>query len=257
MAERTSETVTRRSMFAVAGAALAGLLAGRLGSPDVASAGDGDPLLLGRNNSAATETVLLTSGGSALRGESRDDVGLMGVSASKAGVRGLSEASHGVVGVARRKGRSGVQGQSPTGRGVMGKSTEGTGTAGLSTVGIGVAGTSRRGRGVVARSAQGVALAVEGSVQFRSAGLAIVKPGQFRVRVKPGVSITTNSKVLATINGPDPERTVGRAERRPEVHLETPIFIWFVDIDTAGDAFDIVLTDRVEHDVGVAWFVIS
>ena len=100
MRDQSPNIVSRRSLFSVAGGAVAGLIAGRLAKPEVARAADGDPMLLGRNNSAGTETLLLTSGGSALRGESTDDVGLMGVSSRKAGVRGVSDSGHGVVGVA-------------------------------------------------------------------------------------------------------------------------------------------------------------
>lgn len=257
MERRSASKVSRRSLIALAGGAVGGVLVGGLGKPEAARAGDGDALLLGRNNSASTETLVLSSGGSALRGESTNDVALMGVSTRKAGVRGVSEGADGVVGVGSGKGKSGVRGQNPTGRGVLGKSADGTGAAGVSTNGVGLAGTSRRGRGVVARSSQGVALDVEGAVQFKTSGLAVVPEGQLRVRVKAGVPVTTATKVLATVNGPEPARTVSRADRRPAVHLEQPIFIWFVDVDTPGNTFDIVLTDRVEHDVNVAWFVIS
>ena len=74
MERRSPSKVSRRSLIALAGGAVGGVLVGGLGKPEAARAGDGDALLLGRNNSASTETLVLTSGGSALRGESTNDV---------------------------------------------------------------------------------------------------------------------------------------------------------------------------------------
>lgn len=257
MLERREGEVSRRSMLLVAGGAVAGLLAKELSGPDSARGADGDAVLLGRNNSATTETVVLTSGGAGLHAESTGGPGLLGKSSRWAGVKGTSTRGDGVVGAASARGKSGVRGQNPIGRGVQGKSNSGTGAQGQSTTGTGVVGVSSRGRGVVARSSRGVALSVEGSVEFRSAGVALVRAGQLRVRVRPGVAITSTTKVLATVNTQEPTRSLAEGERRPAVHLETPVFIWFVEPNPRDNTFEIVLTERVDHDVAIAWFVIS
>lgn len=224
------EFLSRRALIAAgAGGGVAALLARAAGSPRGAEAATGSPLVLGTANTASSETVISTSRGSALVGRAVRAVGLRGSSVDYPGVRGESERGNGVLGIARASGKSGVRGESDAG--------------------IGVFGTSGQGRGVVAQSGSGIALDVRGPVRFSSAGLAVVPEGESSVSVEPGVELSDTSLVLATLNGPDPERTAGPAV--------VPITLWFVERDPDANTFELFLTDRVEHDVVVSWFVIG
>lgn len=249
-ADAITGTASRRGLLAAAAGAAAALAARTLGRPEQAGAADGNLVVLGTANDATSTTSITTQGASALALTSAGATALEAQSVSRAAVRGTSASGPGVSGVARVPGKAGVQGENtaPNGRGVAGKSP-GAGVLGESLAGSGVVGASRDGIGVVARSARGTALQVEGAARFRSAGVSVMPAGEYRLRIRPNVPVASDSFVLATLNGPDPERLVGPASQ--------PILLWFVERHPDEGAFDVVLTERVQHDVSIGWFVLA
>src|SRR5262245_56796094 len=131
---------------------------------------DGDPLILGTNNNADSQTnlssSLATSGiyglhvqaldGHAVGGLSGVGIGIEGVSTSGTGVRGTSTNDDGVSGSSSKA--AGVHGGSISGTGVLGTSFQGTAVEGFSFgLGAGVTGLApfQTGPGVVGVSTNG------------------------------------------------------------------------------------------------------
>jgi hypothetical protein len=138
--------------------------------------------------------------GSGVFGEATTSgLGVNGVSASGTGVRG-SGAIRGVTGTTSTG--SGVYGENTgsVGIGVEGR-TGGTGSAvyGQATAnGVGVYGVSTTGTGVSANSANGTALQVNGKAKFSRSGVIALAASAASI-TKTGVSLTSNSYVLATL----------------------------------------------------------
>lgn len=163
-------------------------------------------------------------------------------SGSTMGVWGeaFSSAGTGVYGLSA----TGVRGETSLatdqGVGVRGVASTGTGVRGETVGGIGVRGVAVGGTAGLFRSTEGTALKVEGPVRFTTAGLATVASGAKSVKVTPGVSITSASKILCTLqNNAGAGVTVERVFR-----------------DTTANTFNIVLTANASAAVQVAWFVI-
>jgi hypothetical protein len=233
--------IARTTLLAGGIGAVVALASRALGRPESARAADGAPLVLGVANDATARTTVSTPSGPAFAATAAGGTGLTGSSTTHPGVHGDSQAGFGVAGVTTAKDKAGVLGES--------RDPAGTGVWGRNPGGVGVLGASRTGTGVLARSERGVALHVAGPVRFRSTGVAIVRDGEFMTTVFPQVPVTEESHVLATLNGPDPERFVGGAA--------FPVTLWFVATNPGNDSFDIVLTDRVQHDIRVAWFLLG
>ncbi len=153
----TEERTGRRGLLKAAGAAALGATAASLFEASPVGATEDSAVLAGETNTATSETVISTSSGNALSGQTGDDTaaGLYGVGVASSGATaGLSPA--------------GVLGDSNTGIGVAGVSSVNSGVYGLTTgnpeAGVlgadasgdvssyGVYGTSVNGYGVVAHS---------------------------------------------------------------------------------------------------------
>ncbi len=148
------------------------------------------------------------------------------------GVGAGSTTNHGIIGstlsgLEEGKGKAGVIGYVrnagfPT-------TPDGTGVHGAGP-GVGVLATGRQG---------GTALEADGPVRFSTAGLDTIAKNAASVLVTPGVDITENSKVLATLQSdPGGSTLIQRVDRDPgagtfTVHLSTPApkaceVAWFV-----------------------------
>src|SRR5215204_4849795 len=172
-----------------------------------------------------------------VRGSSANRVGVLGVAGGdgpsnippNAGVYGWSTAEG--IGVSM-----GLLGRStaPAGYGAFGTSKSGTGVQGFTKSGTAVAAT-------VGSDGTGRALAVNGRALFSTAGLATVASGNNQKVVDPGVPLTANTKVLATLMG-----NAGGA-----------VTVKRVAVDAAADKFTIFLTGASANAASVAWFVLD
>jgi hypothetical protein len=116
-----------------------------------------------------------------------------------------------------------------------------TGVRGDSASGHGIHGSALDGIGILATSSTGTALQVDGPVVFRTAGLATIRAGAINCLVRPGINITSRSKVLATLQSrPGGTTTVHRVYR-----------------NTIANAFTIYLTAPAKNSCSVAWFLLS
>jgi hypothetical protein len=219
----------------------------------LAARGNAGALFIGRDEAGVTAVqksglnfarVSTALAGVVARG---DDTGVRGSSANKVGVLGYAGGdgpssmppNAGVYGWSTAEGFAvsyGVLGRSKAdiGYGVFGTSDGGTGVQGFTKNGNAVAAT-------VASGGNGRALAVSGRVQFSSSGIATISGGNSQKVVDPGIALTSQSKVLATVMG-NPGGSV--ALKR-------------VAVDSAGDTFTIVLTGAAANDTAVAWFVLD
>jgi hypothetical protein len=192
------------------------------------------------STSGATQGVkgiVVSTGGTGVVGEATSATG------DTKGVAGSVESPDGV----------GVEGacESATGsgRGVVGLSfaASGTGVAGivLGATAIGVEGTAFGANGIggafSSEQPGSLGLRVLGRAEFSTAGTATIASGAGSVVVAPGVELTTNTKILTTLQSSAGGTTV--------VH--------FVAINTAANTFTIVLTANATLGCTVAWFVIG
>jgi hypothetical protein len=144
-----------------------------------------------------------------------------------AGVYGHAFHGTGVHGV----GNTGVLGDA---RQVIGTAAVGKGVAGLATAGTGVYGE--------ATAATGYALRTKGRLKFDgSSGIATILAGNRSVTVKPGVLLSTQSAVLATL--------LAAAGGTTTVHR--------CRVDVASNTFTIFLTKESIVKVPVAWLVVG
>lgn len=158
---------SRRRLLALG---VLGGAAGLFARGSTASATSAPPLLLGTSNTSPGQTTL-----SSLDAEiSFGDIGSGSGSAIAGWIDGNGSTSIGVHGGAGGGGGIGVHGYIDGGGGIAM-----------------VADASR--------AASGDALHVIGAARFSTAGLATIPKGQASVTVSPGVPITTNTKVLATL----------------------------------------------------------
>lgn len=126
---------SRRQVLAAAIGGLAGAAAGALGRPSVAVATDGQPLVVGQNNTASETTVL--------RNTTTVAPGLIVETGAASAIHGKANGANGVEGEALGENVAGV----------WGFSSEGYGTSGMSNGGTGVYGSSQSATGVYAFSA--------------------------------------------------------------------------------------------------------
>jgi hypothetical protein len=191
---------------------------GTLCAPVVASAADGDPVVLGAVSNLATHTTFLRLGGSGSGGAA------LRVQADGANSALIAEsaAGSGVQGAAVAPGESGVRGTSlAAGSGVRGTADAAGGT------------------GVLASSALGTALRVQGKVSLSRSGRVVVPAARATVRVS-GVDLTEQSLVLATLQ---------RGRRGVWIRAANP--------DPATDSVTIALNKAPGKRLSVAWFVLD
>ena len=115
---------------------------------------------------------------------------------------------------------------------------------GASTDGVGIFADTFDGTALTARGQAGIALDVQGTAQFSSSGLAIVKGSvatpKSAVKVS-NVPLTANSLVLATI----------QTNNAPGVFIQSAV------PNVAGSYFTINLNQSVTKFVKVAWFILN
>jgi len=194
--------------------------------------------------------------GIALQAVSTESVGIL-ASGDFDGIAGASSGGHtGVVGWSTdqdppavapagplKTGVYGTASQDSSSRGVHGLSAAGRGVFGSSTTGLGVRGYSDSGvGGSFGTSAPNVGFALQtvGRVRFdKSAGIATILAGTSSVIVTPGIDLTSNSAVVATLMGnPGGATTVQR-----------------VAVNATADTLTIYLTANAVSNVKVAWHV--
>jgi hypothetical protein len=200
--------------------------------------GPNDPGPIGKTGvfGIATQAVGQTRGVVG-RTVSPDGVGVTGVSGT-----GLPTVL-GYVGVHGVSAGRGVFGQSGAGQGVHGHAPTGEGVRGTSTDGIGVRAGSQTGTAVYADTSglkTGLALWTVGTVRFDNCvGAAIVRRGRASVVVTPGIDLTPQSIVTATLMGSAGAKTT----------------VWRVSVNQSNDTFTVFLTAVATQDVRVGWHV--
>jgi hypothetical protein len=229
---RTQEPVTRRDLLRKGAAGALGAAAATAMTATAASAADGDPVILGQENVASSPTqirdidnaaqlVILPGSGPALVGYSF----FIGPAISGYG------------------GGTGVYGESH-GFGIHGWGDR-AGVYGYSTGGIGVHGFTPAGTAVKAEversEIEGTAFEAVGPVKFSTSGLADVSASTDRVTVNPGVPMTSQSKVLAMLQGNSGNKAM----------------VEHVELNPEADTFQVVLTKVAARPVQIAWFLIS
>jgi hypothetical protein len=231
--EATDKEVTRRHLLWAGAAGVLGTAAATLPATP-ASANDGDPLILGQDNVQFSTTHLdIDDTGDSL--EIGSASGVLRVD-SGFGAFGISVTALSGTGVNASGEANGVIGGGYTGKGVWGIGTQGIGVYGWSELGTGVKAEAQE---ILNEGA--IAFEAVGPVKFSTSGLADLAVSHDRVTVNPGVPITDQSKVLATLQGD----AGGKA------------FVERVELDSADGTFDVVLTKPAAHPVQVAWFLIS
>ena len=226
--------ITRRNLLKAGAAGILGTAAATALTVTPASADDGDPIILGQENVAFSPTRITFQ-------DTADSMEIF--SATDAVLRvdtgfgrfGIGSVALSGTGITASGSDIGISGGGNT-EGVLGLSNSGTG--------IGVRGNSAVGTGVkaeVSEFQEGTALEAVGPVKFSTSGLADVAASTDRVTVDPGVPITSQSKVLATLQGNAGNKSM----------------VEHVELDPAADTFQIVLTKPVMRAVQVAWFLIS
>jgi hypothetical protein len=180
---------------------------------------DGDPLILGQENTSEN-TTRIVAGEIALWGVSdTDDGALVGESVSSDG--------YGVRGTSPYIGVNAIGGEI----GVYAVSDYGTGVEGLTYDGVAV-------RASTAVEA-GTALKVEGRAEFRWSGQVVIPQGTTRVTVDD-VPLTEHSLVLANLQ-----------EWFHGLHLEAAV------PDVAGRSFTLHLNRKAPRTMVAAWFVVD
>jgi hypothetical protein len=240
---RTKEpSVTRRNLLKKGAAGALGAAAATAITATPASAADGDPIILGQENAASSPTriTLLDGGGHVL------DI-FPGGGGSPLGARVLSAAA----GFGSEPAISAFANSGTAFRaigkteGVVGIGVLGAGVLGDNATGIGVQGRTQVGTGIKAEAAhfqsEGTAFEAVGPVKFSTSGLADVAASTDRVTVNPGVPISAQSKILATLQGNSGNKAM----------------VEHVEVNPTDGTFQIVLTRSSLRPVEVAWFLIS
>jgi hypothetical protein len=230
---RTKEpSVTRRKLLKTGAAGALGAAAATAITASPASAADGEPVILGQVNESSSATSIINpefpglglvfySGGfiSAVT-----DLGPCFSASTLGGPAIFADAG---------------------GAGVIATGHRVVGVRGESGGGIGVHGRSDHGTGVKAEAGhmgfEGAAFEAVGPVKFSTSGLADVAASTNRVTVNPGVPVTSQSKVLAMLQGNSGSKAM----------------VEHVEVDPAGGTFQIFLTRPSMRPVQVAWFLIS
>jgi hypothetical protein len=239
MNQRGSTRQTRRTLLAAAAGGVAAVATGAL-IPAGAAAADGDPVLLGQTNDSAHTTHFVGGGTDpkvwveptddaiALRATARHSFAILADSDDTAiAGQSLTETGIGVRGGGIGAG-TGVAGSSDTGDAVRGFSN-----------GVGVHGQTNSGVAVRAEAlTTGTALAVDGPVSLKSAGIGTVPRGARAATVASTVVLHGKEKVLVTLMSDPGHATLQYAklvetDNSIEVHLIGPapadvLFAWFV-----------------------------
>jgi hypothetical protein len=233
----TREPVTRRNLLKKGAAGALGAAAATAITATPASAADGDPVILGGDNVASSPTTIRDA----------DYFGELDILPASSVAQVLSAGSAGprpsifagnvggpaIVGSGKTQGVIGQTGA--IGAGVLGSSGEGIGVHGLSSVGTGIKAEAAH------FQLEGTAFEAVGPVKFSTSGLADVAASTDRVTVNPGVPVTSQSKVLAMLQGNSGSRAM----------------VEHVEVDPAGGTFQIFLTRPSIRAVQIAWFLIS
>ena len=261
---------TRRQLLTAGTGALAAVLtAEALARPAPAAATDGNPVILGTDNTTTNGTSITNdlpgNNAFALEGAAygaTTAVGLSGVSDSGTGVSGAATSGDGVHGFSTSG--NGVFGASGTGVGVSGTCAGGlgvgvTGNGGdtgvrgtggsfgvqgstITGAGFGVTGvaTAATGVGVVAEnSGGGNALLVSGKAAFSRSGVLTVAAGKSSA-TQTGVALTKASLLLATLQ-----------QDRAGVWVRSAV------PKVTANSFTVHLSKPVPARTTVAWFVVN
>jgi hypothetical protein len=247
---RTQEPVTRRNLLKKGAAGALGAAAATAITATPASAADGDPLILGQENFALSPTVIkqqqsemadsLAFGGGFLSAVSPEGLGSLYLSG---GSLSVFRTDGSCISATSELGGLAISGESQ-GAGVKGSGFHVFGVFGESADGAGVHGRSDHGRGVVAevsRFEDGAAFEAVGPVKFSTSGLADVAASTDRVTVAPGVPVTSQSKVLAMLQGNSGNKAM----------------VEHVELNAVASTFQVVLTKVPARPVQIAWFLIS
>ena len=225
---------SRRMLLTGAAAGATAVAAQAVASP--AQAADGDPLILGDDNSAETKTTLSSADSAVL--EVKNTGGATALIArvpggSGVGLHGIGGTT-GVVGTSNHPNGPGVLGEcnteSPNDRGVVGTSHIGQGVAGYTETGTGLFGTAFQG---------GKALEVNGRAFFSRSGKLTIPARSVSV-VQTGVALTSDSLVLATLQ----QNIKG-------------VWVKAAVPDVAKNSFEIFLNRKPKQSVTVAWFIVN
>lgn len=220
-----------------------------------ASANDGDPLLLGQENTATNTTTITGTPGTAFSAIASTGYGVSGQSGQGSGVYGVSTGNFD---------SAGIQGYSSNGYGVIGNGGNAGVYGGGGTAGYGVWGHGNPGvRATSIFGPDGLALHVEGTStfdkeaafadgavfegdasfngRFNSArsGKATVTGGNISVTVT-GVSLTSASAVFAIIQ-----------QNRSGIWVRAAV------PNVAASSFTLFLNASVPASTRVAWFVVN
>jgi hypothetical protein len=253
---RTQEPVTRRNLLRKGAAGAFGAAAATAITATPASAADGDPVILGQENFASSPTVIkqtdprvsdsLAFGGGFLSAVSADGpvvFGTLDLRGEFLRIRRI-EGFFPCISATSELGGLAISGDSQ-GAGVKGSGIHGFGVFGDSADAAGVHGRSHHGRGVVAEVVDLVggvaAFEAIGPVKFSTSGLADVAASTDRVTVNPGVPVTSQSKVLAMLQGISGNKAM----------------VEHVEVNPEADTFQVVLTRVPARPVQIAWFLMS
>jgi hypothetical protein len=250
----TQEPVSRRNLLKKGAAGALGAAAATAITATPASADDGDPIILGQENFSSSPTVIKPTQFGV--GDSLAFGGgfLSAVSAEGPIVFGTSDLRGGFLRIATDFTSPAISASTPLsgpaisadaqGTGIIASGIHGPGVRGESADAAGVHGRSHHGRGVLAEISlvyDGLAFEAVGPVKFSTSGLADVAASTDRVTVNPGVPVTSQSKVLAMLQGNSGSRAM----------------VEHVEVDPAGGTFQIFLTRPSIRAVQIAWFLIS
>ena len=233
--------VSRRALLGAAGGAAIGAV---LTGASPARAADGDPLIIGVENTG-NQTFLTSSGPALMIIGGGDDVSLR-VRNSEPQTGSAIEAEGGYTTMYVRDGEVGIDafgrvtGVGALGlvTGVWGQSPHRVGVRGEGGA-VGVSGVSTNGVGVKAQAGKaGVALSVKGRSQFTTAGMTTIPQGDSSAAVTSPVPLSQGSLILAT-----PQSAGGAIESASK--------------DIAGGTFTLTLVEPASQPVDVAWFVIG
>ena len=269
MAIDMTTTRTRRGILAGAVGGVAAWVGTAVGRAMPARATDGEPLVVGTDNTATKMTRIINSGtdaqgdalvawdaaemvggglsagGNGVSGENGNDggCGVWGRSQGNGvGVLGWSQLLGTEFGI-QLPARTGVYGraiQDTTSVGVLGESAAGDGVRGTATSGAGVHAVASSGTGVYASSASGYALRTSGRLRLEKAsGSATILSGRSSVTVTPGVDVVGSSLVLVTPRS-DP------GSRR----------LWATR-DTTANTITIRVSSAVSSSLAVNWLVLG
>jgi hypothetical protein len=230
---------SRRAVLTGAAAGAAAVAAQAIGSP--AQAADGDPLILGEENSASTKTVLTVE--AAGTSDAAVEVTNTGACGTGLVARSTRESGVGLIGMGGTTSVSGTS-RHPNGPGVYGECNTGSsndrGIVGRAAVGQGVAGYTDTGTGLFGTAFQGgKALEINGRAFFSRSGQLSI-PAKKTSVIKTGVALTSESLVLATLQ----ENIKG-------------VWIKAAVPNVAENSFEIFLNKKPKRTVTVAWFIVN